>query len=407
MIKLYVFSALIFISQFTNAQWSAVTNPDINDWFEDVHFLDANTGYTAGRDGVIYKTTNGGQNWTRQVAPYKSVLLSVFFFDYNTGWVSGRWHDTTDSHNTLFRTTDGGNNWISLSPDDSELEDITDVQFVSATQGWTVGDDRIMHTQDGGDTWTDQTPASIDGYMYALYFVNATTGWVVTSQGAIYNTTDGGANWTEQTTPTKVAQQTLYDIFFINSTTGWAAGEDGVVVKTTDGGANWTQVAFSIASQAGCDVEGLYFTSATTGYASGCWDDILKTTDGGATWSVGFADVGFGTKLHFTNASNGWIVGSNGVARTTNGGVTTAIDEPAIATGQLIYPNPATNTLYINSTGAQLQTLAIYNYTGSLLYLQPVTGNTIDISTLPNGSYLVKLQDKQGQVATQKLVIAK
>lgn len=71
------------------------------------------------------------------------------------------------------------------------------------------------------------------------------------------------------------------------------------------------------------------------------------------------------------------------------------IDEAAAVTvGELskadksiaIYPNPATNTLYIDYTG----TVSIYNMQGQLMSEQQVMNGTVDVSKLPAGVYQLK-----------------
>ena len=70
----------------------------------DVFFLDTNTGWTVGQDGVILKTTNAGQTWTRQTSGTTSYLNAVHFADVNHGWAVGR-------DGNILKTGDGGITW--------------------------------------------------------------------------------------------------------------------------------------------------------------------------------------------------------------------------------------------------------------------------------------------------------
>lgn len=65
-----------------------------------------------------------------------------------------------------------------------------------------------------------------------------------------------------------------------------------------------------------------------------------------------------------------------------------------------VYPNPAKNTLNVSS---EVSTAAIYNIQGQLMMDAQVNGNSIDISSLPNGLYLVRLS-VEGQVIDRKFV---
>jgi photosystem II stability/assembly factor-like uncharacterized protein len=59
--------------------------------------------------------------------------------------------------------------------------------------GWAVGN-KIHHTMDGGATWTiHQPPPGADTTQFqGVFFLNATTGWVVGENGLILKTTTGG-----------------------------------------------------------------------------------------------------------------------------------------------------------------------------------------------------------------------
>ena len=53
-----------------------------------VKFLNDNTGYFVG-EGIIMKSTNGGQSVTMQTSPVSTELNSVWFTDANTGIIAG------------------------------------------------------------------------------------------------------------------------------------------------------------------------------------------------------------------------------------------------------------------------------------------------------------------------------
>ncbi len=71
----------------------------------------------------------------------------------------------------------------------------------------------------------------------------------------------------------------------------------------------------------------------------------------------------------------------------------------------LLFPNPAANTLHINveSRGE----VTICNSIGQRLHAQPLTTgqNTIDISKLEVGLYLIQFVDEKNASSTQKLIV--
>lgn len=62
-----------------------------------------------------------------------------------------------------------------------------------------------------------------------------------------------------------------------------------------------------------------------------------------------------------------------------------------------LYPNPATNSIHIQSpTNTSQKRLHILNYTGALIKeINNFTGNEIDVSYLPPGIYMLKYTDEQ------------
>jgi photosystem II stability/assembly factor-like uncharacterized protein len=68
--------------------------------FQDLDFVNKDTGWICSMDGIgggVFKTTNGGQNWVRQLNETFSPT-KLFFIDKDTGWASC---NTT----RLYRTT--------------------------------------------------------------------------------------------------------------------------------------------------------------------------------------------------------------------------------------------------------------------------------------------------------------
>ena len=85
--------------------------------------------------------------------------------------------------------------------------------------------------------------------------------------------------------------------------------------------------------------------------------------------------------------ANGCSLTSGGYT-VTNVGVATVANPGSIS----IYPNPATNTLYISSQ--EEPSSVIYATDGRQVAAQ--TGRTLDIANLPNGMYVIMVYAQDG-----------
>ncbi|MEO0025589.1 MAG: YCF48-related protein [candidate division WOR-3 bacterium] len=279
------------------SSWDTVEVPTIRDFF-DVFFYTSDSGWTCGRAGDIWGTTDGGVTWTRQnlggpkhaarirfvdgefgwaaggdivqlrttnggaewqqvflpVPPFPSgdtaEFQGVWFVDHDYGWlVAGHWPagDTFQGGQGLIaKTTDGGENWQIVRRDTTY--DFYDVYFADYSNGWVVGgNDRnfqavVLYTSDGGNSWIQQQVPPDARFLRAVKFINRNYGWACGRNGTIIHTSDGGNTWVLQNSG---ADSTLFDIDFADTLRGMAAG-NGVVVVTTDGGQHWSSTLIGI-----------------------------------------------------------------------------------------------------------------------------------------------------------------
>lgn len=66
-----------------------------------VDFIDAATGYCAGYNGFVLRTTDGGISWSFQSSNVSNTLRSIDFTDVNTGYITG-------GGGIILKTTNGG-----------------------------------------------------------------------------------------------------------------------------------------------------------------------------------------------------------------------------------------------------------------------------------------------------------
>jgi photosystem II stability/assembly factor-like uncharacterized protein len=162
-----------------------------------------------------------------------------------------------------------------------ETAALTGLQFVSAAQGWAVGQNTILETSDGGAHWVPQLSGKLN--LTSVDFISGQDGWAVGST-ALLATTDGGAHWTQLSEPCPL----IRSVHFISPETGFAVagGSDvsgstpaygGTVLATSNGGRSWHAAA------APADAQTVCFSNKQNGWLGA--DGLLyRTSDGGRVW---------------------------------------------------------------------------------------------------------------------------
>jgi len=263
-----------------NAQsvWQWQEPQPTGNFMRALDFINENTGYAAGNIGTVMKTTNGGMNWELKNIGFEIILLSIFFIDENTGFVSG------GNSGTILKTTNGGDNW--------------------------------QNVFSGGTT-----------FMWDINFPTRNTGYAVGLNGTIFKSTNSGLNWSQQNSNTTVP---FFCVDFLDSLNG-VAGGGAYLTKTTNGGLNWINqnIIFmdpfsQVTSLSFIDQSNIY--GLTTGKS-----EFLKTTNAGFSWNFNpinypsFSDIP--RKMSFNGLNNGNIVTDLGfILSTTNAGTSWTID---------------------------------------------------------------------------------
>jgi hypothetical protein len=99
----------------------------------------------------VYKTINGGVNWTASQIPITGNISSVKAVDGNTVYIS-----SSSGTNRIAKTTNGGTNWTAITL--PAVFDVKSIDFKDANTGYACGNltTAICRTTDGGLTWSFQ-----------------------------------------------------------------------------------------------------------------------------------------------------------------------------------------------------------------------------------------------------------
>ncbi len=369
------------------------SDQDLN-WILDIFFINENTGYALKQNGIygsVLKTTNGGSDGTE----YNLSGLrgnSIYFVTPEKGFIAGGVHGSElpqgqGGTGVLYKTVNAGASWeVQSLPATNQISYLNKVQFLNSQLGFIAGDSDIFVTKNGGDSWINVSENyrewNPDENRYGFPFPESFTGtsdlnWFTAGSGGIRKTTDGGNNWQWATLPEIPAnyRYSMRDVKFINAQVGIAVG-------------------------------GYIDESFTDGHGV-----ILKTVDGGNTWEKLPKEFEtWGIDLDFVNDQVGYSIGYNWtIDKTTNaGGELLGISENGEWINDAeIYPNPANNTIYFSESVFENQTatVKIFSLDGQWVETQQVNANQpkIDISSLTNGIYLLEV--KSGKNSFKQKII--
>ncbi len=344
-----------------------------------IHPQDPNTVYAGGAQGGVWKTTNGGQNWTPLTDGQASLATGSMAFDPNNANIlyvgTGEPHQSSDSYYGagILKSTDGGTTWTQLGADKFAGMGIADVVIPANNSNtiWAAASAQVGGTKplsanpglyrstNGGASWSaaltvcDNQGNCTSPSALVINPTNPNILFAGFDEYGIVRTTDGGANWSRvlslqqginraEVAISRSNPQVLYaglEAYLQNGSTF------GAIFKSTDGGDNWTYLNSLQDSYCGdqCSYDNILAVHPTNpdvllagGQAlysnglPGIDGVIFRTTNGGSSWSTN-AGTSASTTVHPdlhaiafapSNPNVIWIGNDGGVYRSTDGGGT-------------------------------------------------------------------------------------
>ncbi|WP_341900064.1 hypothetical protein [Fluviicola taffensis] len=265
-----------------------------------IQMIDANQGYLSGymdapsapmlNRGYLYKTTNGGLNWTRVINTLGSDLKEVKMASATVGYAIG-------SGGILLLTNDGGQNWdlvnTSLSSQLAAIEVVGIDAYVLERFGG-----QIRKVTSAGVVTAYGTPPTASGYSVAEWKDFTLQGNTANMIGIVYlvTLTESLVNYDaviiSSTASAYVVDKTLVGnlgaISFFNATDGVIAGVDGNTSFINGNSTATYRQQLKLSGTAGL-IDQIYMLDAQKGLARVTENGIKvirKTTDAGLTWTA-------------------------------------------------------------------------------------------------------------------------
>ena len=321
----FILSAVSAASVFAQA-WQPQQSPTTAS-LRSVSAVSKNVAWASGTKGTILKTTDGGKTWLQTGLPSEPSLdfRDIEAMDDRTAYAMSA---GPGALSRVYKTSNGGADWT-LQVTNTDPQGFWDcMSFWNSKHGILVGDPldghiSILSTEDG-TTWRKRTgpPVNKDEAMFAASGTCVVTrgtaeAWLATGGqggGRVFHTADGGETWSIATTSIRheSASSGIFSLAFADSRNGISVGGNyskptegaDTLALTVDGGKTWspaTGLSGFRSAVVYVKKRKLWVATGTTG------TDVSR--DGGKSWK----NIGAGfNALSFTSHGAGWAVGANG-----------------------------------------------------------------------------------------------
>ena len=285
----------------------------------DIAFPDASTVVAVCGGGTVLRSEDAGQTWSEHDTPLATDVQSVSFSSATNGLA-------IQAPKYLLRTTDGGQTWSDTS---FTVNELLQVQFIDDQHGWLVTNSpgSVFKTEDGGMSWQFVAVEQPRRYtFYAVYPMDRDRVLLMGTGGALFLTTNGGTSWEQK--GNAFTRMHLHGTTALSDSSAWVFGE-GSAFYTEDRGQTW-QGSDTISIRG---FRSGFALSETRLIGTGTQGQVLLSTDAGQSWSTQvLSAAGQIEEIDFVDATNGWLAGAHGtVARTSDAGTNWIELDPGVS----------------------------------------------------------------------------
>lgn len=403
---LFVFVVHLILVPCFSQQWTSL-NSGTTSHLRDIWFANVTTGWAAGDDSTLIKTTDGGNTW--QALPFPGVdhnpsnagnIQAISFLNTQEGFLAYQFN------NAPVRTTDGGQSWSPMVIANASICNARGVQFFSPFNGalWGRGCFGGAYISFyGGFGW------NVPELIYYGPLQSGVAGFSLDSNsGKMYAAIGEGVLVTSTSLfstfdTLRVTDSTLWDVEWVEGGTVYLLRSDlfEPVLVSYDSGASFAPDSTYWASFAYPTLKDIDFSGPLSGFMAGAGfsdlQGVLFHRESGG-WNMTMTDKPM-NKVFAVQPGLAFAVGDSGQIYKFTDPLVSVPSEPQTEQGIRIFPNPSgnDNVNFILKNWIGEESLCIFDLSGQKVYETPVTGEFITINpekaSLSKGCYIVKTRN--------------
>lgn len=372
----------IFYFTFTSAQQWLPVGVSTNSNFKDIIFINALTGLVVGggdsygvpngTDGVIYKTTDGGNTWSEVFTQAETSLNYIV----NTGTeivVFGNF----SGNSYKFTSTDNGLTWQStqLTYFVWDVKSVNNIIYFkedySASTLKKIENNIVTDVANNVGKFgiRDNELIYVDIAFNAIY--------KSTNYGNTFQLVEGYPTGFSQNQETNAVLRPFDNTLVVHYT------YPPTTQYSTDNGDTWTLMNGT--SENYCEI-------ISENLLMGAFNNSLMIQENFQAWETQATLSDPINKIYIYSASLGFAIGNNGMIykSTTITGLST--HQPFNKNEEIqILPNPSSDILSVKNNNTTITKIELYTTSGEKIKSYPTDIIQIDISNLKNGTYLIKI----------------
>ena len=429
---------LLLVTEMVKAQQWRELHTGVTEDLYDVCCIDTSTVFVCGQNGVILKTTDGGETWEEKYRQPGCQMTKMCFVNSQVGYVFCDSNISTISHTwSLMKTEDGGETWQRTgTPQNSSFVYLYDwsvlanryVRSEMTIKGTdtivvAISYDGVYRSLDGGVSFEKTSTEDFVLADVCGFYLENDIGYLLwkarsnQQNAGISKTEDGGETWHCITT---VSDRTsnlgfahfhnrehvrLFGQFFVNPNSSYT------LLETQNG---FSSFEMSHRGLSLADDEEFYINSCFSDHQNGMaliWGqgfltgwDIYFTQDDGTSWTAySHSHPFYGHRLYDVDGIDTvfFISGENGLVAKNRQFTLMDVDEQDEATVS-VYPNPMVDKLFVKCK--EESDVTLFSSTGQLLYERRIVSETIEVSGLEPGLYLIRIANTEGITHIKKLI---